>query len=123
MSRYSDDGPGPFLIAMLLVGVVFVVGVTAWGIHACTIADEATLGRTEQRVRTQNFEESEAYRQGLRRDFDELMLSYSHAKSDDERATILAVMRHRAEGAPPDLVPQDVKDLLAKTATKDGGTP
>ena len=41
----------------------------------------------------------------------------SRAKSDDERATILAVMRHRAEGAPPDLVPANVKNMLAHPPT------
>jgi hypothetical protein len=116
---YENKWSG-FMIAMTIVGVVFLIGISAFAIHACSIADQATLGRAEEKVRTQNFEESESYKAGLRRDFDELLLAYSHAKSDDERATILAVMRHRAEGAPPELVPQDVKDLLSKT--KNGGT-
>ena len=114
----SEDA-SPFTIAMTVIGVVVLIGLASWGIHACQIADKATLGRAEQRVDTQTFEESPAYRAGMRRDFDELMLSYSQAKTDEERQTILAVLRHRAEGAPPDVVPQDVKDLLAKN--KDGG--
>jgi hypothetical protein len=94
--------------------VIGIIGATCLTIHACEVADKATVGRVEQNVDTENFERSEAYRQGLRRDFDELELAYAHAKSDDERRTVLAVLRHRAEGCPPDLVPQDVKELLAK---------
>lgn len=113
-----NDETHPVVIAVCVVAIAFLFVLGGFAIHACSVADQATLGRAEQKVQTQNFEESEAYRAGLRRDFDELMLSYSRAKSDDERATILAVMRHRAEGAPPELVPADVKNMLAHPPTQ-----
>jgi hypothetical protein len=112
-----NDDIHPSTIVLCIIGVVTLLVLGGFGIHACSVADQATIGRAEQKVQTQNFEESQAYREGLRRDFDELMLSYSRAKSDDERATILAVMRHRAEGAPPDLVPANVKNMLAHPPT------
>lgn len=112
MSRY-DDEPSAFAIAMMVIGVIFLIGLAGWGIHACNTAEKATLGAVDQEVERRNFEHSQAYREGLRRDFDELMLAYAKAKSDDERAVILSTLRHRVEGAPPEAVPQDVKDFLA----------
>ena len=100
------------LWGLVILGVaIALTGIAFWA-HACDVGDQATLGNLEQKVRTRNFEESEAYRAGLRRDFDELLLSYAHAKSAEEKATIRSVIRHRAEGCPPDQVPQDIRDLL-----------
>ena len=95
----------------ILGAAILITGAGFW-IHACVIGDDATLGRLEQNVRTQNFEQSEAYRAGLRRDFDELQLAYAHAKTAEEKATIRSVIRHRAEGCPPDQVPPEIRDLL-----------
>jgi len=108
-----DDSPGVGLIVTITIAVIFLIGIAGWGIHACSIAENATLGAADQEVQRRNFEHSQAYREGLRRDFDELMLAYSRAKSDDERITILSVLRHRVAGAPPEAVPQDVKNFLA----------
>lgn len=112
-----EDTNSGLIVGSMLAGVVLIVA-AGFGIHACEVADKATLGRAEQTVETQNFEQSEAYRQGTRRDFDELLLQYTHAKSDDERATIRAVMRHRAEACPPELVPQEVRNIIAKGEDK-----
>lgn len=111
---YHDDEPGAGFIALIFLAIVFIIGVAGWGIHACSIAEKATLGAADQEVERRNFERSQAYREGLRRDFDELMLAYSRAKSDDERAVILSTLRHRVQGAPPEAVPQDVRDFLAQ---------
>ena len=112
MSSY-DDGPGAGLIATMIIAVIFLIGAAGWGIHACNTAERATLGAVDQEVDRRNVEHSQAYREGLRRDFDELILAYSRAKSDDERAVILSTLRHRVQGAPPEAVPADVKDFLA----------
>lgn len=103
--------------ALIIIGALIVCVGGGFGVHACVVADKATLGRAEANVETRNFKESEAYQEGVRRDFDELLLSYAHAQSHDERAAIFAVIRHRAEGCPPELVPDDVKQLLAKGVT------
>lgn len=114
---YGDDDIDGTAIAFIIFGVIVALCGGGYLIHACTIADKATLGAAEQAVDTKNFEQSPAYREGLRRDFDELMLAYAHAKSDDERTVILSTLRHRVEGAPPDAVPQDVKDFLKQHST------
>jgi hypothetical protein len=107
----NDDTNVPLLVCGILV-LALAVGLSSLAFHACSVADQASIGRAEEKVRTRNFEESEAYRVGLRRDFDELLLALAHAKDEDEKATILAVLRHRAEGAPPEAVPQDVRNIL-----------
>lgn len=110
---YYDDGPSGATVVMSIIAVLCFVGVVGLGIHACSTAERATLGATDIEVDRRNFEHSQSYREGLRRDFDELMLAYAHAKSDDERAAILSVLRHRVQGAPPEAVPADVKQFIA----------
>ncbi len=110
--RHTQD-PSNFTIAMCVVGVVAIIGFSGWGIHACGTAERATLGAVDQEVDRRNFERSQGYREGLRRDFDELMLQYAKARSDDERTVVLSTLRHRVAGAPPEAVPADVKKFIA----------
>jgi hypothetical protein len=114
VTNSSDDSAyGSFSIAMMVLAIILLIGLSGWGIHACAVADKATLGAADQEVERRNFERSQSYREGLRRDFDELMLAYARARSDDERSVILSVLRHRVDGAPPEAVPNDVQKFLA----------
>lgn len=92
-------------IGVLTIGAVIFVRIYV-------IADTKYLGAAQENAETQVVEQSKTYRDGVRRDMDELLLSYKTAKSPDEKATVLSVMRHRAEGVPSDLVPIEVKQLL-----------
>lgn len=112
MSRY-DDGPSSSTIALAVVSCFFLIGITGWGIHACSTAERATLGAADIEVDRRNFERSQSYREGLRRDFDELMRAYAKAKDDDERGVVLSTLRHRVAGAPPEAVPADVAAFIA----------
>lgn len=112
----GDDSPSVGTIVGVIVAAIFLIAMASWGIHACTTAQNATLGAVDQEIDRRNFEHSQAYREGLRRDFDELELAYSRAKTDDERAVILATLRHRVEGAPPEAVTEDVRKFLASHA-------
>ncbi len=111
MSSYSDDTPVSVWVLSIL-GVIALCVLGGIGIRACWLADKATFEPAGMEQDRRNFEQSEAYHAGLRRDFDELRMAYAKAKDDDERSAILAVLRHRAEGAPPDAVPEDVKQFL-----------
>lgn len=111
MSDYDDDTT----VGLWVLGIgaaVILLPAIGFGYHACATTDEATLGNVDQRVRTHNFEQSVAFREGTRRDFDELRLAYAKAKTAEERSTIRSVIRHRAEGCPPELVPPEIHDLL-----------
>ena len=110
MSTEEEWGTGA--ITVIAIASILLVCVSGYAVHACNIADKASLGQIEQDVDTHNFEHSKAYRDGLRHDFDELQLSYAHAKSVDEKTVILSTIRHRASSCPPEFVPQDIKDLL-----------
>lgn len=112
MSSYNDT-PSSGSIAALVLGLVFLVTVSVIGVRACTSAEKATFGAVDQEIDRRNFERSQSYREGLRRDFDELMLQYAKARSDDERTVVLSTLRHRVAGAPPEAVPDDVKKFIA----------
>lgn len=108
----SDDRFPAGLTAISIIGVFFLIGCLVFGVRACNTAEKAAFDPVDQEIDRRTFEHSQTYREGLRRDCDELMLSYSKSKSDDERTVILSTLRHRVEGAPPEAVPQDVKQFL-----------
>lgn len=108
----SEDTPSPFLIAITVIGGLLLVGALGWTVRACDTAQRATFDSVNQEIDTKTFERSSAYRQGLRRDFDELLLEYDRTKDPASRSTIVAAMRHRAEGSPPELVPPEVTKLI-----------
>jgi hypothetical protein len=93
-----------FCLAVLLAGGFLV---RAWA-----LGSDRVLGLAEENVKTHNFEESQAYRQGIRQDFDNLLLQYTRAKDPGEKAAILSVIRHRAGDCPSDQVPSVIRDLL-----------
>lgn len=115
MSRY-DDSPSSLSIAAIIMAIVFLIVMGGWAIRSCSTVDKATLGAVDQELDRRNFERSQSYREGLRRDFDELMLQYAKARSDDERAVVMSILKHRVAGAPPEAVPQDVKDFIRSHA-------
>lgn len=109
-----DGRPNAGLIALAGFALILLVVGSSWAIRACNIAQRATLDPVEHEIDRQNVEQSQAYQEGLRRDFDELLMAYAKAKTDDERSIILSTLRHRASGAPEGSIPQDVKDFLAR---------
>lgn len=96
-----------------LGSLVAVLAVTWLGfyVHGMSIADTRLFGVPEENARREVFEQTKSYRDGVRRDFDELLLAYAKA-SPEERPAIVSIMRHRAESAPADLVPAEVKALI-----------
>lgn len=102
------------IIIPSVVGLALLLGLSIWTVRACSIAEKATLEAAEENIERKNFENSQTYREGLRRDCDELMRAYAKAKSDDERIITLATLRHRVAGAPPEAVPADVQKFLSE---------
>lgn len=100
-------------IVLLFLACILGIAGTAILARACSTAERATFEPVEHEIDRQNVEQSRTFREGLRRDFDSLMLAYAQAKTDDERATIIATLRHRVQGAPPEAVPDDVTQFLA----------
>jgi hypothetical protein len=91
--------------AVLVTGCVVLFRV-------CGIADTKFFGTADQNAQREVYENTKTYRDGVRRDLDELTLAYSTAKTAEEKQSILSIMKHRVEGIPPELVPADVKQLL-----------
>lgn len=114
---YNEDGINGFTVFLIVLGVLLFFGAAtglAFCAHAASIADKATLGRVEQNVDTRNYEESAAQLQGLRRDFDNLVLEYRHEVKEGDTASanaVLSVICHRAQGVREDLLPTDIKSF------------
>jgi len=112
----SDSNvPSIFSIGVGVIAIIFTAVGVGWAVHASNVAEKATLGAADVEVDRRNFEHSQAYREGLRRDCEELIYSYRKAKAakDDESAkAVLSLLRHRVAGAPPEAVPSDVKQFI-----------
>jgi hypothetical protein len=76
------------------------------------IWETKTFGVAEQNAQTQVYEQSQSHIEGTRRDLEDLYLSYLKEKDPAAKQAILSVMRHRAQGAPADQIPADVKGVL-----------
>jgi hypothetical protein len=102
-----------YLPALCVVAVGGAICATAVFIRTCSIADTKVFGVAQQNADTEVYRHSEAFREGTQRDFDELYLAYVKATPEEKNA-IVATMRHRAEGVPPEMVPQNIKNLIGE---------
>jgi hypothetical protein len=109
MTELEEMKPG--YIALLAFGGLVLLVLLFVGARVLGIADTKVFGVVDQNAQREVYENTKAYRDGIRRDFDELSLAYAKA-TPEEKPAILAVLRHRTEGVPPELVPDDVKRLL-----------
>ena len=94
-----------------ILGLAFIV-LAMYVLNYAGLTSFKIFGPQYEQARREVFEETKSYRDGTRRDFDNLYLQYKSAKSDDEKAAVLSVIRHRAAGAPPDVVPSEISNLL-----------
>lgn len=108
----GDESSDRRFLPLIGVGGVFLIVGAVIGIRVLGIADTKVLGVVDQNAQREVFEQSKAYRDGVRRDLDELQLSYVRAQTAEEKAAVLSVLRHRVEGVPVDLVPADVRAEL-----------
>jgi hypothetical protein len=98
---------------LIVMACLLGIPATYLTLRAAGIVDKKTFGVADQNADTDIYRHSEAYREGLQRDFDELSLAYAQAKPEDKPA-VLATIRHRAEGAPPEYVPANIRSLIAR---------
>ncbi len=64
------------------------------------------------------YEQTKSYRDGSRRDFENLYTQYLAQPDPASKAAVLSVAKERADGVDPAIVPQNLKDLLC-TQLKD----
>ncbi len=102
-----------FFVAIGIVAaiVLFVVVATIGG-NALGLWNYQFFAPKYEAARRQVFENTQSYQQGSIRDFDNLYLAYTQAKTDDEKAVILDTLRHRTAGVQPDNIPPRVRALL-----------
>ena len=98
-----------FVVCLAIFLLILVLGV---GLNFFGLANYQFFAPKYENARREVYENTKSYRDGSRRDFDNLYLAYKSAKSDDEKAAILSVIRERAAGAPPEVVPAEIYQLL-----------
>lgn len=94
------------------VGALILLGIIAMAVNATAYGNYKFWAPKQEQVRREVFENTKSYRDGLRRDFDNLYLQYQEEKDPNTQAAIKSVMRHRADGVDPDFVPDNVRNLL-----------
>lgn len=92
---------------------IIVLALLAFGLQALDIVQLNVLGVRHENAKTQVFERSQAYVQGERRILRQMMGAVQSAKTDDEREAAMAQLRHEAEAATDDAIPDDVRSFLA----------
>jgi len=107
----EDDIKTPILITFGMFVLIGALGIT---IRFCSVADTKYVEPVAESARRDVYENTKSYRDGTKRDLEELYLSYVQAKTPEDKAAILSVMQHRAESAPPDVIPPAVQALLNK---------
>jgi hypothetical protein len=109
-----DEWPDryPWLPAVGVVGGIALITALVFYARGVNLASDKAFGVAEENVKTQTFQHSEAYVEGVRRDCEELKLAYVQAKTPDEKTAVLSTLRHRVEGVDPTIIPADVKELL-----------
>lgn len=95
-----------------LIGVLLLMAVFSFGVSAIGFGNYWFWAPKTEQVRREVFENTKSYRDGLRRDFDNLYLSYETEKDPDTKAAILSVIRHRSDGVDPAFLPENVRNLL-----------
>ena len=88
--------------AVTFVAVIFLIS-------ALSLGNYKTFTTADTRSRT---DYSTAYRDTIRRDFDDLLLRYLSAETPDDQAAILDIIRNRAKTVPSNLVPFELNSIL-----------
>jgi len=101
------EGLMGFLMIILVIGGLF-------GLTALSLAHYQFFAPRFENARREVFENTKSFRDGSRRDFDNLYVAYQSAKTPEEKQAILSVIRQRVYGVPEDQVPSEINQLLTK---------
>lgn len=95
------------IIVSAVAFLLFIAGLQFYGLISYQF-----FAPKYEAVRRTVWENTPSFYAGTRRDFDDLVLQYKQAKTDDERDAISSILRHRAAGAPTDLITPEVKQII-----------
>ncbi len=99
------------IILATLMGII-LLGALGFAFTAVDFASYRFWAPKQENVRREVYENTKSYRDGLRRDFDNLYLQYVSAKTVDEKDAVLSVIRHRASGVDPSFLPTEIANLI-----------
>ena len=93
-------------------GIIVLLCFTGFVLNYTGLVSYQFFGPKYEAARRNVFEETKSYRDGLRRDFDNLYIQYETEKDPDAKAAVLSVIKHRAYGVDPDFLPDNIRNLL-----------
>ena len=93
---------------VVLVGL-FIVGNLMTGLD---LAQYRFWGPKIENAHRAVYEETKSYRDGSRRDFENLYVAYTTATTPEDKTAVLSVAKERADGVNPESVPDNLKQLL-----------
>ena len=98
----------------LFIGLLVIVGLFAIGflMTGIDLAQYEFWAPKYQNAQRKVYEETKSYRDGNRRDFERLYVSYMSQQDPASKEAILSVAKSEADGVDPAIVPQNLKDLL-----------
>jgi hypothetical protein len=99
---------------LVTVGLILLCIVAIVILQFAVLGNRAYFAPKSAAVDRKVFEQTQSFQQGSIRDFDNLYLAYVRSIDPQEKAALLDTMRHRAAGAPQDVVPPRVRVLLGK---------
>jgi len=91
----------------LLITLVFITNIAG-------LTNYKFFAPKYENARREVFENTKSYRDGTKRDFDNLYVAYQTAKETEEKTAILSVIRERVSGTPNELIPSNINQLLTK---------
>lgn len=99
------------IIGILFVGVLCAT-VGVFVLNAVGLTNYSIFGPRYENVRREVYEQTKSFRDGSRRDFDNMYMAYTEAKDPAEKAAILSVMRSRAAGVDMNMLSPQARSLL-----------
>ncbi len=98
--------------SLSIIGCVALFFVTIFALNYFGYANFAFFAPKYEAVRRDQMIESRAYTEGTIRELYTLKRQYDAAKTDDERATIIAAARHEFSIFPKERLPGDLQAFL-----------
>jgi hypothetical protein len=95
----------------LLFSIV-AIGLVLFGLQYGSLQNYKFFAPKYEDARREVFENTKSFRDGSARDFENLLISYLSANTEEGKQAILSVIRQRAYGVPQEQLPLEIKNLL-----------
>lgn len=96
----------------IFLGVVIFLSALGFALTSWDLFNLSFWGPKYENAKRGVYEQTKSYRDGSRRDFENLYVEYMAQPDPASKSAVLSVAKERADGVNPEIVPQNLKDLL-----------